>query len=318
MKKPVLVQLNQIDFQDKTFIFSYPLTSELVEGNIKEFGFVSPLVLKRKETSYQVVSGYKRLLGAKKNGMSEVYAFITDLDDYTAFRFAIYENTEYRRLNIFEISEILHKLLTDFKIHKKEILEDYIPLWGYNPHEKIFNQLLIPGRLNAEQREKVFNAQIEPEKIFVLGALPEDVWDIGITILTDMRPGANKFKHLIELAREIVQSEETTFKKLFADQQIKDIFLDPIRTSTQKYTQLRNILYARRNPVMTMVEEEYKKKYTQLNLDTHIKLTPPPGFEGSGFKVELNFKNKDELQKYATNLLHIAENPVFDELLNFL
>ncbi|MCB1196331.1 ParB-like nuclease domain-containing protein [bacterium] len=312
------IRLTEIDFQDKTYIFSYPASNAQLERTIKEFGFISPPVLKKKGASYRIVSGYKRLLIAQKAGIKEINAFITDIDDYKAFKFSVLENTAHRALNIFEISSIIHKLLNEFKILKSDIIANYLPLWGYQAYDKIFKQLVILANLSLGQRDALFNAQIESEKSIILSEFPEDIWDVAITILIDMKPGANKFKHLSETLREIVQREKITYKQLFSEPNIKDIFLDPVRTSSQKFELLRKKLNERRNPVITIVEEEYHKKYAQLQLDKKIKLIHPPGFEGKEFKVELNFKDKNQLHKYAVNLLNIAENPILDELLNFL
>ena len=75
--------------------------SQLAES-IKEHGLLQPIVVRRVEGRYQLISGERRLRAATKAGWAEVPAQIKQVDDRSVAELAIVENLQRKDLNALE------------------------------------------------------------------------------------------------------------------------------------------------------------------------------------------------------------------------
>lgn len=70
-----------IDFEAQPFkVLEDETMSELVES-IKEVGVLSPVIVRRKEDKYEIISGHRRKRACEKAGVEKIPAFIKELDD---------------------------------------------------------------------------------------------------------------------------------------------------------------------------------------------------------------------------------------------
>jgi len=312
------VKLSKIDLDDKRCCFSYPEKSDQLKRSIEKHGFMCPVILKKRGEKYFVVSGFRRLSAAVSLRIDDVPALITEKDDFSCFEFAVFENLSSRELNVFEISNILAKLSGVFEIKTDIMLTHYLPLFGYNGHKRILDRLFFIRSLSKDQKETLFVNNIESEKIILLADLDREWLDKSIALLVDLKPGLNKFKQILELFLEISQREGIPMADLFADEKIDSILSDKVRTGSQKLNQLRVYLMARRFPMLSRKEDDFRKKRNKLKLDGSIKLTPQPSFEGTFFDVNFRFKKKEELRKHVQQLLDACDNPELDDIIGFL
>lgn len=316
--KHVLIPLNKIDYADTTFCVSYPLEQRVLEQSMREYGILSPLIVHEHNAHYRVLSGFRRLFAAQQLNIQQIPVIIAGITGLEAFRCTILENLSHRTFTVFEISTIIDKLLTVFNLSSEEVIRDYLPLFGYQPHKKVLERVLVPSRLSESQKKSLYEAQIEPEKIFMFEMIPSDAWDNAIAILIGLKPGVNKFYQILELVCEIAQREKCSVKALFSDDRVTRVVNDVHRTTSQRLEQLRTVLAKWRNPNIARVEEELRKKYNNLKLDSHIKLTLPPACEGTTFGIEFSFKNNDELHKYADELLKISSDKALEDLIRYI
>ncbi len=311
------IKLSQIDFDDKRYCFSYPSQSDSLKRFIEKSGVISPLIVKEKGGKYSLVSGFRRFRAVADLGVDSVPVQVTDKDDFECFETAVLDNLSTRKLNLFEVSDILSKLSKVFKIQIDRILTDYMPLFGYNSYKKTLDRLISLTELSEKQKEVLFKNNIESEKILLLPDLDIVVLDNMIGLLVDLKPGLNKFKQIIELFLEISQREGLRCSDLFKDKEVDSILSDKIRTSSQKLNHLRTYLSARRFPTVSKKESEFGKKLAKLNIRNDIRLTPPPSFEGKFFDLSFRFKNRQELKEYVRQLSTLSENEGLDEVIDF-
>lgn len=68
--------------------------STALRKSISRDGFIAPIVVRRKEGRYEILSGNHRVIGAREEGLSEVPACLVDpCDDRRAARIAVNMNT---------------------------------------------------------------------------------------------------------------------------------------------------------------------------------------------------------------------------------
>lgn len=98
--------------------------------SIREFGFLQPLVVSRadKETEsgvdveYQLIAGERRLLAAKKLGLTVVPAIIRKVDlERESLELSIVENVQREDLNPIERARAFQRLQEEFRLTQREI-----------------------------------------------------------------------------------------------------------------------------------------------------------------------------------------------------
>lgn len=312
------ILLKNIDFSDRTFQISYPHDDMRIQNSIFEFGFLSVPVVKQKNGKFIVISGFRRLISAQKTNLKSAPCIITGMDDYSAFRFAVIDNASQRALNIFEVADIIEKLSSVFNIADTIIASEFLPVLGYPPAVKLIDRLRFAGKFSPQQKSILYQSGVEFEKIIALRDIDSSIWDSAIAIITQLKPGVNKFNQIIELINEISQRENISQKEVLEKNEIKSVMDNMILTAPQKTDRLRNALLVMRNPRFAEFEDQYLKKLKKLNLDRRLKLVAPQSFEGETFKMEIAFTNAQELKRSIGELNNLSEKKEFGELLDFV
>jgi ParB family chromosome partitioning protein len=71
-------------------------------ASVKEKGVIVPIIVRKKDTKFEVVAGERRVRAAKKAGLNEVPAIEMDIEDDEALELAIVENVQRKELTPFE------------------------------------------------------------------------------------------------------------------------------------------------------------------------------------------------------------------------
>ncbi|MDR0640555.1 MAG: ParB/RepB/Spo0J family partition protein [Holosporales bacterium] len=84
--------------------------TELAES-ISQHGILQPIVVRKKDDMYEIVTGERRWRAAKLAGLTEVPVQIIECDDVKATTFALIENIQRADLNPIEEATALHALM---------------------------------------------------------------------------------------------------------------------------------------------------------------------------------------------------------------
>ncbi len=312
------VPVNKIDCCDTTFCCSYPVYNKMLEQSVALYGILSPLVVRKTKDSYRIISGFRRLCVVRNLNIASVGVLVSELDGLTAFRCAVTENLTHRQYNIFEVLIIIRKLATYFSVAHDDIIKDYLPLLGYHPHRRVLDNLLILCKLTQSQTERLYNGGVEKDKILLLSLVDMEAWDTFIDILINLKPGINKINQIIQLIREIAQREKSSVKTVVEHTSIQEILNDTTRTAPQRLNLLRSLLFRWRNPHLSSVEDEIKKRYNKLSLNKNMKLFLPPACEGDTFRIELSFRTKDELSRCAEIMTVFSQDKRTADLIDYI
>jgi len=112
--------------------------------SIREFGVLSPLLLRSTTTGYEVIAGNRRLRAAKLAGLSTVPSIIIRAKDRDCALISLSENLNRENLSGFEEAESLYNLLSYHKIKKEKLLE-YTDGDRENLHFKLKTLSLSPS-----------------------------------------------------------------------------------------------------------------------------------------------------------------------------
>lgn len=91
--------------------------------SIKNFGIISPIIVKKKGDFYQIVSGERRFRAAKKIKLKTVPAIIKEYDELNLLQVSLVENIQRENLNAIEESMIYKILKDEFDLGHEEIAE---------------------------------------------------------------------------------------------------------------------------------------------------------------------------------------------------
>lgn len=96
--------------------------AELSES-IKQHGLLSPVLVRRTNTRYEIIAGERRYHACKLAGMQKIPSIVKEISDSEAFKISLIENLQREDLNPMEEAEAYHTLKEQFGLTHQEIAE---------------------------------------------------------------------------------------------------------------------------------------------------------------------------------------------------
>ena len=103
-------------------IFTSEALSELV-NSIKIHGVLQPLIVRKKDISFELIAGERRWRASKEAGLSEVPVIVIQADNKEALEIAVIENLQREDLNAIEEAEGYALMQKTFNLTQEEISE---------------------------------------------------------------------------------------------------------------------------------------------------------------------------------------------------
>ena len=88
--------------------------------SIKEQGIIQPLLVRKDENGYELITGERRLRGAKKAGLDQVPVIVKTVTDTDLLEMSIVENIQREDLNPMEEAEAYYRLITKFDLTQNQ------------------------------------------------------------------------------------------------------------------------------------------------------------------------------------------------------
>ncbi len=93
---------------------------ELAES-IKQNGLLSPILVRKVNTKYEIVAGERRYLASIIAGLDAIPSIVKVISDEEAFKLSLIENLQREDLNPMEEAEAYHMLTTQFALSHQDI-----------------------------------------------------------------------------------------------------------------------------------------------------------------------------------------------------
>jgi ParB family transcriptional regulator, chromosome partitioning protein len=100
--------------------FKQDRLDELI-SSIKEKGVVQPVLVRRTENGYELITGERRLRAVTELGLEHIPAIIKDVDDLNAMEMALIENLQREDLNAIEEARAYQRLSQEFHFTQEQI-----------------------------------------------------------------------------------------------------------------------------------------------------------------------------------------------------
>ena len=116
-----LDKLNSNPWQPRTEFSEETLAS--LADSIRQHGVIQPIAVRRKGDSYEIVSGERRVLAARRAGLRQVPAIVREVDDSQMLTIALVENLQREDLNPLERARALKRLAQDRGSSHEEVAQ---------------------------------------------------------------------------------------------------------------------------------------------------------------------------------------------------
>ena len=314
------INTNEIDFRDRTYIFTFePLMSQMVQS-IKNIGLINPPVLAQisDRPSYRIISGLKRILALihlKVETFSAlVYQDVIDRPNLDFFLMNFYENISIRELNPIEKSLVLNKLLFTFKISQGEIQTKYLPLMRLGTNRKMLELYLPLIQLEDNLKIAVVEEFFSPDlAVRILNYSPQDRQAI-YELFSTLKLGKNRQKEFLRLVDDIANIVDKSIAEVINQRLIQSTLNDEKLTISLKVNKVRDIFRKLRFPIFSQAEEKFNQLKKEFKLPPNILFRPPPFFENDKYSIKIMFRNQTEFDAALQILTTITENKKLKKL----
>lgn len=90
-------------------------------GSIRRYGLLSPLIVRRRESGYELIAGERRMRALRLLGEEETDALVMAAGDRESALIALIENVQRENLSFFEEAEAYQALLTEHGLTREEL-----------------------------------------------------------------------------------------------------------------------------------------------------------------------------------------------------
>jgi ParB family transcriptional regulator, chromosome partitioning protein len=96
---------------------------EELAQSIEKQGIIQPLLVRKDDSGYELITGERRLRAAKKAGLKRVPVVIKSITDADLLEMSIIENVQREDLNPMEEADAYHRLMTEFGLTQEQAAE---------------------------------------------------------------------------------------------------------------------------------------------------------------------------------------------------
>jgi hypothetical protein len=296
--------------------FSMDPPPDALLQSINALGITHPVLLAPASKGYQIVCGHRRVECVRLLGFVSVPAFVLAETPAPAvlLKRNLLENRAHRTYSDIEKGGIVNKL-AEAGIPEAEIIKDYLRLLDLERSKKLFVDLqqcaTFPKTLNT-----LLHDLNVPLRVFsILFRWDEESRSAAEFLLGTLRPGVNKCRELLELTDETAVKDNTSPQEILNRKEIQTPLNNTDLPINQKYEVIHQQLRLWRYPVLTDLQKQVYRAIDQLKLDGKTKLRTPENFESDQFKIELQFKTREELVAQVEKLFRATDAEALDELI---
>jgi hypothetical protein len=295
----IFVNLSLINQAPGPYCMSFGFDLDPLIKSIENIGLLnSPLVVKTDNGKFDVVVGFRRILALKSldwegvpcrdlsdSGLSSLELFLTSFHD----------NLPIRRFNDVEKGMILRGLTARTSV--KEILEVYMHLLHLPARESTLDVYLRMADLDETITTSFATGRLSFPTIKALLDMDVDSRFETYQWINNLNLNFNQQLQFIEYTLDISIKEQKMIPEVIREKQFVSVMEDKKLNTPQKAKRVLGHLKSRRFPLLTRSENAFQKKISGLGLPEGVTVSYPPFFEGSGYRLQISFKNGETLRE---------------------
>ena len=307
--KYTIVSIENIDLQDRTYLFSYPKRGELLKNSIKSAGLLQPpiLFLEKNYPKFKIVCGEGRIIACKELGIYEIPAFIGENYSSKELFLLSLESNLFRPLNTVEKAEAVGKALNFFSV--EEVI-NLLPKLSLNPSYHWIEYLKAIYSLEDHIKTLIVEERLNPKVAVGLFELSSKEKEEYLEILKKLNLSFSEQKEVLEklldykkrkdLPSLLPEKLKETLKEEDFNKRKKEFF----RILNELYYSFYFYKWAKVSPLV----EKFRKKSIYLSFSPYFEKKEMEiqfknfSFEDFQKKLEFIEKNKEEIKKIWESL----------------
>jgi len=310
------IPLAAIDWQDTSCLITYGPLPDTLRRSIQAVGLLQiPLLQGRQHGRFRIVAGSRRLLICRELGLEPVTCQILheSLSPEACLRLAVYDNVATRVLNPVEKSLVLAKMLAS--LPRPQVIGEFMPLLDLEPSSKLLSRYLELQRLEKDMLDALADGTLHERTASALVPLaPSDRRALS-ALFGEFSFSVSVQEEIIELAVEIGRREGMAPAEVLKADAIAALRREQKRPARHRAEEIRRYLQGRRTPRLTARWERFLRETQELGLPSHVRLVPPPYFEGPHWRLECTFQSGKDLARVLQAVAVMAEQPEFQTVL---
>lgn len=309
IRRPMILQylpLSQINIADDSFRITFAPRLDELKRSVRTVGLVQPILVRHTpEGTYQIVSGYKRVLVLRELKRQSVPALLSEPNDMSptqAFLMNLHDNAITRQLNVIEKSTALAKLQQFYSMNEEDLVNQFLPLMGEDPSYKILHQLLMLHQLTEPLKHHIVMSDLALSSAARIAEFTPTTQQSLLGVLAHIRPSTNKLNELLTLIREIAARDGLSVEDILQRYQLLQIVADSSTPATAKALALKKALEGVKFPQLSEKQRRLTELINGLELPNTARLHADPYFENQTFKLEYQFKQPEELNELVQRI----------------
>lgn len=312
------IPISSLNVADDSYRITFSPDLESLKRSIKAVGVIQPLNVRHTpEGTYQIVTGYKRVLAMQELERQSVPVLVhepNDLSPTQAFLWNLHDNATARPLNLIEQSIAIRKLVQFYSMPEEDIVKNFLPLMNQDPSFKILHQLVSLDSLTEPMKKHVIKTSIALSSASRIAEFSPSTQQALMQVLVKIQPSTNKLNELLSLLREISARDAISVEEILTRYQLLQVVADPAATSVDKVTALRQALRGIRLPQLTERQKMLADLIQGLELPDAAKLVADPYFENKNMKLEYQFSHPSELTSLVKKIQDAFEKQKWQQI----
>ncbi len=313
------VALTNIDMEDRRTDFSLVSALDTLKDSIEQIGVIHPVVLKKTAERWKIICGHRRVMICQTLGIAEIPARVVEsgLDAEAMLVLNLTENRAHRSFSDIEKGRIINKL-ADAGVSGEDIIGKYMPILGLERSKKLYQDFSRVPCLETGLQILLHEMNV-PLRIFS----PLLQWvascrDAAQNLFSNIRPGINKWRELLELTGEIARIENQSPGDIIRRPEIQSLLAQNDLQAHEKYDQIVQTMTAWRYPVLTDLRIKIARAMDQLSLGPRTKIRIQESLETEEIKIEIKGRDQKSLVDEVEKLANATRTDAMGELLRIL
>lgn len=302
--------LNQIDFQDETYLLQ-PVPSrqppQKLIASIKRVGILHPPLVNMAERGrYRIITGRNRLLAAHKLHFTTCDCHVLPVSSSPLETFSLLLEGKIASTppTVVEQAIFFKKISPWIDIDKAA--RRFLPLLGLEAHPSQARKLLRINNLEEVIQEALHAGDLDPKVAWELEKLSFSDRMALFEIMMTLKLSVANQKKITLISREVAVRTKTTIAAFLAGTQSQEILNSTDLNSPQKTSHFMTWLQKQQFPRLSQAEQEFKDFCRSLRLPQGASIQHSSFFEKDEISLTLTFKNQQELLQNMPQLTTAA------------
>lgn len=316
-----ILNIEQINKSDDTFLLSSDHDLAELDDSVKEFGILQPIwVQEIHSNSYRIVNGFKRVCAAQSLGIKTVPALVIKKEENDLALFDLYlkERCISGNLNPIEISHIIYKLSHLFDMLPQDIINTYFNLMGLGKNKKVYEYYLPLRTLEINIQKAIIQDELSLEMAALLNKATQEDRKEYFLLIESLRLSKSNQRELWHLLRDVMRRENQSLKELLHNANLRKVMKNVKLTPSQKLERIKDLITSWRYPEYTSSVRRFNKILQMKKLPQNLTIRPAPYFADATFYINFSFRRIDDYQSIVNTLKDLQQTGVIEKLVNII